>query len=631
MRSVANIVLFLFFLNCVAFGQLFQIENTIDTLFIGETITFKNTSSANKLSLYYSLDSGRTWSFITDSLIDEFKWQIPFTLKTNIKFKANKESITPPQLIWDEPFAHNGEIRSASFSDDGKFILTLSSDSYIKVWDIAKRQCVDSLKLNTLSYSYDAKFFHSNDKIIFAEQNVNYIWNRTNKTRSLFYTIGDFIRKIDVHPTDNQFAVISNDNNMAIFRATFLLPIPINLRLYSNSDYGNSYSIRYSPLGDELAIATYTGKIITSTGTISSEKVYKVDSSPVYAISYLSNKSYISFGGASNTLKFLNTTNNNITNLEPSFQSSIREIKFNQIRNDLIAASLDSTLNIWNNNVFVSQIKEPYALLSCDFTKTGDSLLTAGRNNGFRVWKNYQFNEESQVLDFTCLQKVYFSFNLLKTNFLPGELFNLKIQVQSNYKDTLSKLGAWNIITKLQLPASLIDIIDTNKSLFDFQTQKIILTINKMYNFANEDFAFLKLKTLYCNINIGPIEFANIEIIPKDNFYPILQSKIIEVDYPCQKADKPNIEFVQQNDFNTQIIENNSNNLEIGIKIECNLSLNMQFCDINGNILRTISTTNFEKGYYERTINIKDFPVGTYFLIVSSGNSKQIRKFQIFR
>jgi WD40 repeat protein len=628
------IFFFIFFSNINLFSQLFEIQpknDTLknDTLFVGDKIVFKNISQT-PLSLFYTLDSTQNWIKITDDFNDEYEWQLPFSLSTNIKFKANKRSIIQPELIWEEEFAHTGEIRSASFSEDGKLLITLGSDAKIKIWDILKRKCVDSLELSTNEYVYDARFFHSNDKILFSVQNISYIWNRKNGTYNSFYTIGDFIRKIDIHPNENKFAVISNNNNLALFIETFLLPIPTNLRLYSNSKYANSYSIRYSPNGKKIAIATYNGKIINYDIAANNENEYIFEKSPIFAISFLSDENYIAFGGSSSKMQIYNVKTNELQSLEPYFSSSIKEIKYNIRRNDLLACSYDSTFKIWNYNKFITERKEPYSLLTCDLTSSGDTLLTAGRYNRFRLWKNYQFQNDSQILEFVYRQKLYCSLNFEKTSFNPNEQIKIFSQIHSNYNDTLSKIGKWDISQKIRFPARLLDLFEKEKYEFTDNFNSFIYNTTKAFDFHYEEFDTINCKTLYSTINYDSIFIIKVEVNPKDNFYPILQNKEFQVNYFCGKVFSPQIEFL--NDYNFfEILSQSHNYLEIKLIIDNESNNELQIDDLLGKQVYELNLSNLHKGENVVKLNINQLLDGIYFLTLKSGKSVKSKKIYISR
>jgi len=390
------------------------------------------------------LDNGKNWNKITDDFNNSFEWKIPFTLKKKIIFKTKQYKIEPFRLIWDVPNAHQGEIRSIDFSKSGKLVLTLGKDGLVKVWDISQRKAIDSIKISGTDYYYDAKFLRDENKIVFTLQDNVVIWNRQSKRTDIFYTIGNFIRKIDLNPVNNNFSVITDDINLAVFNETFFLPIPINIRLFSKSQYANAYDIKYSIDGRQVVIATYNGKLILTNGD--NEFSYKVDSKPIYSASFTNQNNLLAFGGASNQL-FFYRIGEDVLPVEPKFELSVREVKFNSNRNEVYAASLDSTLRIWSttNLAYVPYyLKEPFGILSLDLTQSGDTVATAGRSSGFRIWQNYHDIGQSQIDTFTCLQEIYFSVENDNDILLPRELTKFKFFAESEFKDTLEK--NWKLV-----------------------------------------------------------------------------------------------------------------------------------------------------------------------------------------
>lgn len=570
-----------FFFSQVFAQELVKLSITSDTLFCGHKVTFTKTNPNDTISIYYSFDN-INWNKITDNFPSTFEWIVPFTLKNKIYIKTQQTKIQPPQLLWEVPNAHNGEIRTIDFSWDGKLLLTLGKDGFLKVWDIQKRLAIDSIRIIGTDYFYDAKFLKNSNKIVFSLQDNIVLWNRQTKSTDIFYTLGNFIRKIDVNPTNNNFSIITDDVNLAVFNESFFLPIPINIRTMPKTQYANAYDVKYFYRGGLVAIATYNGKVITSDG--GNENSYTVDNKPIYSATFTHRPDIIAFGGASNQLGFYEI-NGKTTKVEPKFSQSIREIKFSPTRNEIYAASLDSTLRIWSSIDFKYIpyfITEPYAILSIDLTTTSDTIATTGRNNSFRVWQNYKDIGKTQIDSFHCFQEIFISVAPSKETLLAGEYNQFNLIANSNYKDTLKKLGLWKIQARVYFPfMSLHSYVYTDKLSNNFY----VFEIDTNLKFYNETIAQWKFKSLFNNYQTENVKIENLKIIPPDNFYPIVLDNNISTEFVCKT--KTIVEFEKIPKIQQIIFEND----QISINFDTPVLNNFEIIasDPLGNSLEIVS------------------------------------------
>lgn len=549
-------IIMAFFFSEIYSQNLINYSTSSDTLFCGKKITFSKSNPNDTLSIYYSLDDGKSWKVITDNFDKSFEWEVPFTLKKKLIIRAKQYKIQPMQLIWEVPYAHQGEIRAIDFSENGKLILTLGKDALLKVWNIEQRKAIDSIKISGTDYYYDAKFLKDPNKVVFTLQDRTVLWNRQTKSVDIFYTIGNFVRKIDLNPTNNNFAIITDDINLAVFNETFFLPIPINLKLFSKSQYANAYDIKYAMDGKQVVIATYNGKLLITNGD--NETAYAVETKPIYAATFTNNNNQFAFGGATNQLGFFEV-GKNVVKVEPKFNLAIREIIFSKQRNEVYVGSLDSTLRIWSTSdlSYVPYfVKEPYGILTLDLTQTSDTIATAGRNNSFRVWQNYRDIGKEQIDTFTCLQEIFLSVVPDNDILLPKELTKFKYYAESQFKDTLEKIEKWTIKSSVTFPyRSLNSYVYEN----NLKNDKYFFAIDTNVRFKFDPVAEWTFRILYNNQEQEKIEINDIQIVPEDNFYPIVLDNKITVEFVCKTQTKIGFEPIPK----ISKIKNNKDVIEI--------------------------------------------------------------------
>jgi len=592
--------------------------------FIEEPLKIQIDSNySHTIKLYYSLDSGNTWIRINEPIINnEVNFSIPFTLSQSLKIKAVDGKIKPLKLIWENPHAHYGEIRATNFSPDGKLLLTLGKDGWIKIWRISTKSLIDSLFIRDNSYTYDAKFFHSNTKILFSSGNNSYLWDRTNNSVNVFYTIGNFIRKIDIHPRDNKFAVITDDNNLAVFQQTFFLPLPIFLRLYSNSTYKNSYSLRYSENGNSIAISTFSGKvIITKANYNSQDMVLNLENSPIFCSEFCNNDQFLAYPSSGNILNLYEFNNQQVKGLFPAFESSIRDIK--RFKTSYLAAvSLDSTLREWSledySNLPVT-IKEPYAILNLDITSTGDTLATSGRNNAFRVWQNFSLDTNSQTIDLNIRQKIYIKIAANKVAYTVGDSCKIAFLMSSQYSNILSKFPLWHFAYNLHIPYKLFDI--SGLQLFP---NNEVFEINS-FNFLNDTFKLYEGIALLTDENQGTIAISDINAFEPNNFYYIIENEDVTVLYFCTQLPTPKI-FISNNEFYVEQKGTIDNNLKFETNLIEDGNFSIEIYSLDGKLLKKIDQ-ELKHGLYSFDINLQSMSSGVYILKVVSVSQTKYMKF----
>ncbi len=551
-----RIIYYLFF--CLIFEvksqQLIDFSNISDTVWVGKPVIFNSLQPNKNIILYYSTDDGNSWETLANNFNALYIWEVPFTLNKQIVFKAIKKDTVGFELIWHNKFAHTDEIRSIDFSPDGKYVLTYSTDGWLKVWDIANKIGIDSLVISGEEYLYDAKFYKTSGKILYSVGANTFIWDRNKKSTKSFFTTNfdSFIRKIDVNPQKTEFATVTNDIDVNSYDNENYLPNYFDFS--SAAEYGNAYDIRYSNDGKYVGIPTYNGKIIIN-DLDNYNSNYKVDSKPIYSLCFLNDNNNVAFGGASTKLQFYDRVNRSYDTLVPSFKSAIRDIKYSQSRNEVYASSTDSTLKIWNvetKQKFPLELNEPYQILTFDITQTSDTIATSGRENEFRIWKNYQILEEVELDTFVCMQEVFFKISTDIHHPQPNEKINAFVEISAKYQDTLRKLDWWEVHTEIRLPIS---------SVFDSDYEDLIedlyysFDVDSNFVFSPNYFWEDSFKSLYFNKKSEVLIIDTVIITPEDNFYPIIKSDSVQIEYYCENYSS--FEFVQIPKI-TQVVKNNN-------------------------------------------------------------------------
>ncbi|MEH2394904.1 MAG: ribosome assembly protein 4, partial [Nostoc sp.] len=144
---------------------------------------------------------------------------------------------------------HTSYVNSASFSPDGKHIVTASADNTARVWDISGKQIAE-LKGHT-SYVYSASFSPDGKRIVTASNDKTArVWDISGKQIAELKVHNSYVNTASFSPDGKRILIASNDNTARVW--------DISGKQIAEFKGHNSYvnSASFSPDGKRIVTAS---------------------------------------------------------------------------------------------------------------------------------------------------------------------------------------------------------------------------------------------------------------------------------------------------------------------------------------------------------------------------------------
>ncbi len=275
---------------------------------------------------------------------------------------------------------HEGEVRSVSFSPDGKTLATAGHDGTTMLWNPSGQQLAQwkahTGEVNSVSFSPDGKTL-----VTAGDDGTARLWNLSGQQLAEFKGHQGWVRSVSFSPDAETLATTGRDGTARLWNLS-------GQQLAQwKAHQGEVYNVSFSPDGKTLVTAGDDG--IARLWNLSGQQLaqWKAHQGEVYSVSFSPDGKTLATGGFDGTAKLWNLSEQQLAELK-GHQGEVRSVSFSPDGKTLVTAGDDGTTRLWD--LFGQQLAEfkgHQGWVRCvSFSPDGKTLVTAGDDGTTRLW-----------------------------------------------------------------------------------------------------------------------------------------------------------------------------------------------------------------------------------------------------
>ena len=276
--------------------------------------------------------------------------------------------------------------RSASFSPDGKRIVSASDDGNIGIWDAETGTQTKVLKdpkafLNSVSFSLDGK------RIVLASDD-GYILicdAETGRTTSVLKWDTVSVRSASFSPDGKRIVSTSCDNTVRIWN------VETRMQKVALKHTTHVRSTSFSPDGKRIVLASDDGTVMicdAEMGTGTQTKILEGHTKEVYSASFSPDGKFIVSASLDKTVRIWDVETGKKKDVL-KHTTPVRSASFSPDSKRIVSASDDETIRIWDVQT-KKQTKDLEGhtdeVFSASFSPDGKRIVSASWDNTVRIW-----------------------------------------------------------------------------------------------------------------------------------------------------------------------------------------------------------------------------------------------------
>ena len=313
-----------------------QLASTITVLTNSSQELFESDKKFD--ALLASLNAGKNFNQLAFGANSDLQMQIKDALQNAIRSVKEQNRLE----------GHMDAVTSLSFSPDGKWLASASSDKTIRIWDAATGKTIYTLTGHTgavtsLSFSSDGKWLASG-----SQDTSIILWDVATGQKIGAPLTGhkDGVNSVSFSPNGQLLASGSRDGNIMLWN---VLKPTIFKTIEGHSGWVNS--VKFSPDGQMLVYGSNSqiGILDVANGNLKSYSFPESESwGSIDSVSFSPDGSTLAFAGEDKNIKLLNLKTLKIENILKGYNARIKSVSFSPQGKILASAGWDNTIKLWD-------------------------------------------------------------------------------------------------------------------------------------------------------------------------------------------------------------------------------------------------------------------------------------------
>jgi WD40 repeat protein len=242
--------------------------------------------------------------------------------------------------------SHFSSINAVDFSNDGRLLLSGSSDNNIKLWDVESATLLKTFSEHVTA-TEDVVFTPDGKSAISAENNYIVYWRNAVDGpigRLALYGHSGLVFSVDISNDMNTIISGSQDKTIKVWDAH-----TGDLLKTINDHNSIVYCVEFSPTGEKFASCSADSTIkIWDSRTLELIKTLK-NNGPLKSISYHSSGKYIASAGPGSVIYIWDLSNDELFRTLEGHTGMVKTVKFSPTGNNIISGGSDDKVIIWDN------------------------------------------------------------------------------------------------------------------------------------------------------------------------------------------------------------------------------------------------------------------------------------------
>jgi len=299
-------------------------------------------------------------------------------------FGAVSESFEP--VLYQTLRGHSNRIYEASFSPDGRYVVTASGDSLAKIWDVSSGNLVRTLKGHS-SHVFSAQFSPDSNRVVTAGGETAKIWEVSTGTQiKMLIGHAKIVHSAAYSPDGRVIVTTSEDGTAKLWNAQTGKEIRS-----MDVKKGWVYDAAFHPTGASVATGAQGGEVHLWNVTNGSQlRTFSGHSRAITSVTFSPSGRYIAASSIDNTAKIWEAESGRLIHTLQG--DTIGQVNFSPDNEYVITAHAGGVAKVWRVQdgkelVTLNHSSPAQRVFSATFSPDGKYIVTAGDDQTAKIWR----------------------------------------------------------------------------------------------------------------------------------------------------------------------------------------------------------------------------------------------------